>query len=186
MRIYTNLFWPELKIPVWHTLISAVILFLDREFFSFSNILYIQLLYSIIGASIIIAIFLFFRKSSEENLLLGYRVLLATLLTTTLFSYSLLNIDRSRSIQVIRLIELNRELGNSKVESLSNFRYKNTPFLNPDIQQRIQEQVELGTIVIKDKEINLSVYGDVIFVISNQLAQIYNLTGFFFDFSYQS
>ena len=93
-----------------------------------------------------------------------------------LLSYSVLNIDRSRSFYLNKWISVSGQQGIT-VEHLAK-KYNLSPQDFDDLVQRVGEQKESRTIVEMDGKLHLTLLGKIIVAVSSFIAQFTNLNGY--------
>jgi hypothetical protein len=142
-----------------------------------------NLVTQIVVSSLIPGIILFthsvirYRKNPQPNQ--NYKYLSGFLVAFILLSWTVINIERSRSFQVIRSVHVNKILGQSKLNQL--------PILVSDQEERnyrafvdrIREQINDGNIKCEEEKIYLSTVGNLIQVVSAEFAKQYKLGGYF-------
>lgn len=108
-----------------------------------------------------------------------YKYLSGFLLAFILLSWSVINIERSRSFQVLRSIHLNEISNQSKLSQLPILMYDQKERNYNAFLSRIQEQVNDGNANCKNGEIYLTTAGNFIQSISREIAILYRLEGYF-------
>jgi len=154
------------------TLIAMLVIAVWRQFdtntFIFLQILLVTLLIAIL--CYVLSENKYLKKFLHQN------ELIAALIPFVIVSFLLLNIDRSRSIYVVKWVGANQNVGVTLEELRTS---KNlTPSEYSAIQQRINEQVQSGTLVEADSKIRLTVRGKIMLKIIEAVAKIENLTGY--------
>lgn len=102
--------------------------------------------------------------------------MLAGLMVFVVLSSSLINVDRSRSIFVLKWISSSQELGIS--ESELALKHQESGIGTTAISQRVREQIQIGTVAIESNKLHLTLRGRVILRISFILSDLANLKGF--------
>ena len=104
------------------------------------------------------------------------RELVSVLVMFTVLSFSLLNIDRSRSIYLLKWISVSQSSAltpklfiDSHAQSEQDIR---------DLTQRLHEQEALGSVSLDSNSLNLTLLGQYIVTSSYFLAKFENLNGF--------
>jgi hypothetical protein len=116
---------------------------------------------------------LFWRKA----ILFNGREMVSVILAFTLISSLTLNIDRSRSVFLIKWVSILSVANPVTLNSIVEF--KNLPSSEIfAIQQRLDEQQQVGMIRKKDSGYELTFRGDIFIKFSNLLAKALNLEGF--------
>ena len=108
-----------------------------------------------------------------------YKYLSGFLLAFILLSWSVINIDRSRSFQVLRSIHLNEISNQSKLSQLPILKYDQKERNYDAFLSRIQEQVNDGNATCENGKIYLTTAGNFIQSISREIAILYKLEGYF-------
>jgi hypothetical protein len=125
------------------------------------------------GASIYV--FTFFGKGGIARLLWG-KELAAILIIFIFLSFLILNVDRSRSVYLLKWVEMSSSAGITE-EELSN-RMGFTKIEKSDFRQRINEQISSGTIRLDEDKLKLTLSGTVLTKFFNFLANFENLKGY--------
>ena len=154
------------------TLLAMLVIAVWRQFdtntFIFLQILLVTLLIAILCYALSENIYL--KKFLHQN------ELVAALIPFVIVSFLLLNIDRSRSIYVVKWVGANQNVGVTLEELRTS---KNlTPSEFSAIQQRISEQVQSGTLIEADSKIRLTARGKFMLKVIETVAKIENLTGY--------
>jgi len=115
--------------------------------------------------------------SNKLGKVLRRQELVSVLIAFTVASSLTLNIDRSRSFSTLKWVH---ELQSNGAVSLIELKvYKD---LSPEdfraVQQRVEEQIQLGSIIEKREGVVLSRRGEIIIWIADRIARFCNLTGF--------
>jgi hypothetical protein len=142
----------------------------DSNTFTFHQIILICL---VIGASIYF--FTFFGKGGIARILSG-KELAAILIIFTFLSFLILNVDRSRSVYLLKWVEMSSSSGISE-EELSN-RIGFSKIEKSDFKQRINEQISSGTIRLDQDKLKLTLSGTLLTKFFNFLAKFENLKGY--------
>jgi hypothetical protein len=151
-------------------LILAFIRFFDNSTFLFLQVLLVTLLISLIiyGLSGI--------SSHRLKIDLRGRELAITSIVFLVLSFSVLNIDRSRSFYLIKWISISGQKGTTTTQISDKFNL--SPQDSKDLTQRVKEQKESRTIVEVDGKLHLTLLGKVIVTVSSWIAQLTNLNGY--------
>jgi hypothetical protein len=151
-------------------LILAFVRFFDNSTFLFLQLLLITFLISLLiyGLSGI--------SSHRLKIDLRGRELAITSIVFLMLSFSVLNIDRSRSFYLIKWISISGHQGTTTTQ-ISD-KYNLSPQDAKDLAQRVKEQKESRTIVEVDGKLHLTLLGKVIVTVSSWIAQLTNLNGY--------
>lgn len=155
------------------TLLAMLIIAIWRQFDT-QTFIFLQIL----AVSILIAILCYALSETKYlSKFLHQNELVAALIPFVLVSFLLLNIDRSRSIYLLKWVGSNQNSGTTleQLRTVKNL----TPSEFSAIQQRISEQEQSGTIVEKNSNIQLSLRGQFMLKIIEAVARFENLTGYF-------
>ncbi len=164
----------DLKSIAWgvcFSILAFTILCIWRQFadgdFIFVQILWISLLVYL----------LLLIPSSKRFPVNGFQRLLISLIVFLILSTLLLNIDRSRSVF---LLKWTKEVGIShSVSAESIIRYKHFPLsdLSP-ISQRLNEQSQLGTLNKSGSHYSLTLVGRLIVRLAEVVSRVASLNGY--------
>jgi hypothetical protein len=99
------------------------------------------------------------------------------------FLFSLLTIDRSRSFYLLRLVDINSKINESKILGLYDFKVNNELIFDSGYEQRLQEQVKLGLIALEGNSAKLTSSGKLLYNVSLLSAKIFRLSGFNFKYT---
>lgn len=161
-------------LSVFFSMISFLFLAIIRSFdantFLFLQILVVTLLILLMVYGLSLAPVGRFAKS------LRGRELAIALVVFMLLSYSVLNIDRSRTFYLNKWISVSGQQGIT-VEHLAK-KYNLSPQDFDDLAQRVGEQKESRTIVEIDGRLHLTLLGKIIVAVSSFIAQLTNLNGY--------
>ena len=152
-----------------------------RRFETAIDILYVHIILSVIITTLL---FLLFGKSLKTNFstLLFYKIVTSSLITLV-FLFSLLTIDRSRSFYLLRLVDINSKINESKILGLYDFKVNNELIFDSGYEQRLQEQVKLGLIALEGNSAKLTSSGKLLYNVSLLSAKIFRLSGFNFKYT---
>ena len=103
-------------------------------------------------------------------------IILFAVTITQIFTGVLVNIDRSRSFYVLSWIHKSEIKVVSEGYDLKNI-HSMEKLNNLAINQRIDEQISRGLVVLEDKKLRLSFIGTTLVNISDKTAQIFDLKG---------
>jgi hypothetical protein len=148
----------------------AVVRFFDNSSFLFLQVLLITLLIALLiyGLSGI--------SSHRFKIDLRGRELAMTSIVFLVLSFSVLNIDRSRSFYLIKWISISSHQG-ATITQISE-KYNLSAQDSKELAQRVEEQKESRTIVEVDGKLQLTLLGKVIVTVSSWIAHLTNLTGY--------
>ena len=142
-----------------------------------------NLVYQLVIASVFPYILILAYNIRSKNLIrhseANHKYLIGILVTFLIFTYSFLNIERSRSFQVLRSIGLNEANNNSKLSELPVLNLNHEQRSITAIEKRINEQIKNGNVICSNKKINLTRSGKIIEKISSLIATYYKLWGYF-------
>ena len=148
----------------------AIIRHFDKKTFSFLQIIFVTLL---------IALLVYTLSSIPMNrftTLFHGRELAITLIVFTILSFTILNIDRSRSFYLLKWVSISGEAGTTTSDMARNYNLSGQDL--DDIKQRVDEQKESGTIVQDAGKLRLTLLGKLIVNISTFTAKFTNLSGY--------
>jgi hypothetical protein len=158
---------------------SFTILYLIRVFENSTKNLVTQIILASLIPALTSILYYLIRYRKRPNSNQYYKYLSGFLLAFILLSWSAINIERSRSFQVLRSIHTNEISSQSKLNQL--------PILVSDqkernynaILSRLKEQVDDGNARCEDDQIYLTKVGNFIQSMSAQIAKYYKLEGYF-------
>lgn len=148
----------------------AILRLFDDTTFSFLQILLVTML---------VAIFVYglsFIPLSRFTAVFHGRELAITLVVFTILSFTVLNIDRSRSFYLLKWVSIAGNTGTSTADIAEKYNLTGQDFI--DIRQRIEEQKESGSITEVDGKLKLTFLGKLIVNISTFTANFANLSGY--------
>ena len=148
----------------------ALIRKFDTDTFSFLQIIMV---------SILIAIFVYTLSNLGHKRISSIfygRELPIVLIVFTLLSFAVLNIDRSRSLYLIKWVSFSGDQGISTAELAVKYNLSSQDF--SDLSQRIREQKESGTLVESEGKLHLTRVGNAIAAVSTFIANFASLSGY--------
>lgn len=148
-------------------LLLSLIRFLFPQNFLFKQILWVTL---------IVYLLLLLPKVTEKLKIERQRVVLA-LIVFSVLSTLLLNIDRSRSVFVLKWASEVSKSGLATPESIVSYKGFEPSYIEP-IRQRLDEQRQLGTISRDMSGYHLTLFGKFILTISYAISMLSSLDGF--------
>lgn len=151
-------------------LVLALIRLFDSKTFSFIQIILVT---SLIG---IVTYTFSFMSNGTFGKLLKNREIAITLIVFTLLSFSILNIDRSRSFYLTKWVHISQERGTTVDELVQKYDFSRQDY--QDLLQRVEEQKQSGTIVESDGRLKLTSLGKIVVRISTLIAKVENLNGY--------
>lgn len=122
-----------------------------------------------------IYLFTFFKSGRIARTLLG-KELAAILLIFTILSFLILNVDRSRSVYLLKWVEMSASSGISSAELSDRIGFSRIERV--DFEQRIDEQIHSGTIKLDGEKLKLTLVGSVLTRFFDFLARVENLKGY--------
>jgi hypothetical protein len=156
------------------TLIAFWLLAIFR-FFDSKTFLFIQIL--ILSVLLLFSLYIYAVKRQDRlSQALRGRELISVLVMFTILAFSLLNIDRSRSVYLLKWISITEKSNVTSQEFISS--HSNSELDVRDLTQRLNEQEALKSITISKDRINLTVFGRFIINASYLIAKFQNLKGF--------
>lgn len=165
----------EMK-KVFTGLLSSFLLFLaiaSWRAFDSRTFLFIQILVSTIALLFLLYLISYFFQVSFFR----EQELLSIFIAFTLVSFLLLNIDRSRSVFLIKWVGQATQVGETSTEQL--FVSKNLSLADKKaILQRIEEQGQIKFIDAKENTLSLTWLGQLFFELATFMADFFNLNGF--------
>lgn len=161
-------------VGVFFSIIAFLLLALVRHFDS-STFSFIQIILVTILLAGIIYVSSFFAKHKIFGVLHN-RELAVILIVFTILSFSILNIDRSRSFYLTKWVQISGEHGTTVDEIISKYNFS-TQDAN-DLLQRVNEQKQSGTIFESDGRLKLTAVGMFIVGVSTFIASFENLNGY--------
>jgi len=164
----------DLKSIAWSVMVSilAFILLCIWRLFADGDFIFIQ----IVWISLLIYLTLLF-PFSKRIFIDGFQRLVISLIVFSILSSLLLNIDRSRSVH---LLKWTKEVGISRVvtaESIINYKHFPSADLSP-IGQRLEEQSQLGTLDKSGSGYSLTLFGRLIVGLSEAVSKLASLNGY--------
>ena len=157
-------------------LLGSISLIALRQSRLFDELLFEQITYlGILLCATCIAYLYLKRKLNERNILV---LLLAVIIFITLNSYTLVNVDRSRSFYILSWVSHNEVDCASEVVSLNSVQSQEAKNIN-GIDQRIKEQISRGLIKKIDRKCELTSLGYIYLDVAKILANIFNLSNWY-------
>ena len=157
-------------------LLSSFLLFLaiaSWRAFDSRTFLFIQILVSTIALLFFLYLISYFFQVSFFR----EQELLSIFIAFTLVSFLLLNIDRSRSVFLIKWVGQATQVGETSTEQL--FVSKDLSLADKKaILQRIEEQGQIRFIDAKENNLSLTWSGQLFFKLATFMADFFNLNGF--------
>ena len=163
-----------LTVAVSITMIGFCLLALFRVFDP-NTFLFIQILI----LSIVLLLTLYAYTAKRKNWLgvtLQGRELISIVIMFTLLSFSLLNIDRSRSVYLLKWVSVSEKSKLNPQEFIDS--RANSELDVQDLTQRLSEQESIRTISIYADKIELTLLGRFIVCTSNFVSSFQNLKGY--------
>ena len=99
-----------------------------------------------------------------------------TSIVFVILSFSVLNIDRSRSFYLIKWISISGDQGTTTTQISE--KYSLSAQDSRELAQRVEEQKESRTIVEVDGKLQLTLLGKMVVTVSSWIAHLINLTGY--------
>lgn len=150
--------------------VLAVVRLIDSETFLFIQIL-------VLSGLLLFSLYLL---SSNPHAYLGSivrgRELVSVLVMFTFLSFSLLNIDRSRSIYLLKWISVSESSSLTPKDFIDSHAQSEQDIR--DLTQRLHEQEALGSVSLDSDSLNLTALGQIIVTFSYFLAKFESLDGF--------
>lgn len=157
--------------------ICGLLLLLSRNFFHLGIPLFEEIiLASVISSFLGFSCCLYLRRVNVLNdpiRTISYLMIIGLLLSTLVFPYSLVNIDRSRSLYVLSWVDLNQVCVKSG-ETIVNVRSPESIAMVA-ISLRLQEHELRGLVIEKNGCFQITRNGKFILGLANLLAQIFKL-----------
>jgi hypothetical protein len=150
-----------------------LLLLVFRKLKGFNEILFDQILFA---SLILVFLALMYIKLKKNCKFGGLEVFIAAVLFFNLATYSLVNIDRSRSFYILAWIdkkELVLNAGRVDLTDIQSPEKRNAPA----IISRLEEQIDRNLVVRQGDELKLTLSGKVYLGIADFLAKIYSLNG---------
>ena len=144
----------RLELPLFEEIILAAIL---SSFLCLISGLYLTRVKTFIGSVRVIT----------------YLAFIGLLISTIVFPYSLVNIDRSRSFFVLSWVDHGKISVNSGEITLSVISHESVDKIG--VLQRLNEQEQRGLVNKKDNSFEVTDYGKFMLRIANFLAKLFNL-----------
>jgi hypothetical protein len=116
------------------------------------------------------------QRKNRLSVALQGRELVSVVVMFTLLSFSLLNIDRSRSVYLLKWVSIS-EKSETTFQVFIDSR-ANSKLDVRDLTQRLNEQKSLKTISIHENQIELTLFGRFIVWTSNFVGSFQNLKGY--------
>ena len=156
------------------TMIGFCLLALIR-LFDPNTFLFIQIL--ILSILLLITLYTYTAKSKNKmSIILRGRELVSIVILFALLSFSLLNIDRSRSVYLLKWVSISEQSELTSQEFIGS--RANSKLDVRDLTQRLNEQKSIGTISIRGDRIELTTMGRFIVRLSNFASSFQNLKGY--------
>ena len=156
------------------TIIGFCFLALIR-LFDPNTFLFVQIL--ILSILLLITLYAYTAKRKGRlGVTLRGKELISVVIMFTLLSFSLLNIDRSRSIYLLKWISVSEKSELSSQEFIDS--RANSKLDVQDLTQRLNEQKSIRTISIHDDQIKLTSFGRIIVWTSSFVGSLQNLKGY--------
>jgi hypothetical protein len=152
--------------------IPALLLLSLMRLLSPQNFLFKQILW----VTLILYLLLLIPQVTEKLKVERQRVVLA-LIVFSILSTLLLNIDRSRSVFVLKWTSEVSKSGLATPESIVSYKGFEPSYIEP-IRQRLDEQRQLGTVSQDMSGYRLTLFGKVILKISHAISILSSLDGF--------
>jgi len=159
--------------------ISFVILYLIRIIHESADNLVTQIIISSSSPGIIFFTYSLIRNKKKPQPNQNYKYLSGFLLAFIVLSWSVINIERSRSFQVLRSVHVNETFGQSKLNQLSILASDQEERNYESFLSRINEQINDGNARCEDDKIYLTIVGNLIQRVSEEIATRYKLRGYF-------
>lgn len=121
--------------------------------------------------------YLFFLTVESKIKYFNGNSLVAALISFTLVTSLALNIDRSRSVQVIKWVYQLSSHSAVSIEEIARFKDLTLNEI-PAIEQRLKEQHDLGLLHEQDENYSLSFSGNLFIKIANFLSKVLELSGY--------
>jgi|688.fasta_scaffold678286_1 hypothetical protein len=143
--------------------------------FDSNTFLFIQI--SILSVSLLVILYIYTaQRKNRLSVALQGRELVSVVVMFTLLSFSLLNIDRSRSVYLLKWVSIS-EKSETTFQVFIDSR-ANSKLDVRDLTQRLNEQKSLKTISIHENQIELTLFGRFIVWTSNFVGSFQNLKGY--------
>jgi hypothetical protein len=150
--------------------VLAFIRFFDSETFLFTQLLVLSVFF-------LFFLYLYTTKRQDRlSKILQGRELVSVLVVFTVLSFLLLNIDRSRSVYLLKWVSTSESFQLRSQEFLNL--HANSGIEIRDLQQRLTEQESIKTITVSDEGVELTTFGRFIIKTSYFVARFQNLKGF--------
>ena len=163
---------------IFYTFISFAFLYIIRIIYETTQNLVSQIfISSLIPGVIFLTYSLIQDKKLHQNQ--NYKYFSGFLLTFIVLSWSMINIERSRSFQVLRSVHINGITSQSELKQLSILASDQTDRNYRAYLSRIKEQINDGNIRCDEDKIYLTYVGNFIQAVSAEIAKYYKLDGFF-------
>jgi hypothetical protein len=159
-----------LSVTVIGFCLLAFVRLFDPDTFLFIQILILSIL-------LLITLYAYTAKRKGRlSVTLRGRELISVVIMFTLLSFSLLNIDRSRSVYLLKWVSVSEKTGLTSQEFIDS--HANSKLDVRDLTQRVREQKSIRTISIHDDQIKLTSLGTIIVWTSNFAGSFQNLKGY--------
>jgi predicted PurR-regulated permease PerM len=168
-----------IKYFVVFNFMSFTILYLIRIFENSTKNLVTQIILASLIPALTSILYYLIRHRKRPNSNQYYKYLSGFLLAFILLSWSVINIERSRSFQVLRSIHTNEISSQSKLNQLPILVSDQKERNHNAILSRLKEQVDDGNARCEDDQIYLTKVGNFIQSMSAQIAKYYKLEGYF-------
>ena len=152
------------------TLFSMFILSLWRQYDS-KTFLFIQIV------SVTLFSYLFFLRIENKFRYVSGDSMVAALISFTLLTSLALNIDRSRSVLVIKWVYQLSSDSTTNIDEIASFKNLTSNEI-PAIEQRLKEQSEIGLLREQSANYSLSLAGKLFIAIANFLSNMLKLNGY--------
>jgi hypothetical protein len=161
---------------IFGTILSVLAFLLLSIWRSFdtSTLLFIQIIIVTIASYALLLIYAQVRKSRSTH---PHR-LFASLMVFVLLSFLLLNIDRSRSVHVLKWVsQTNSDFEKANIQSITET-YHLQPSEIKAYDARLREQTELGFLSEKSGDFQLTLLGRLFVWFADAVSKVANLRGY--------
>jgi hypothetical protein len=162
-----------------YNLMSFAFLYIIRIIYETTENLVTQIFISSLIPGFIFLTYSLIREKNKPHRNQNYKYLSGFLLTFIVLSWSIINIERSRSFQVLRSVYINEITSQSELSELSILAPNQEERNKSAFLRRINEQINDGNVRCDEDKINLTNVGNFIQATSAEIAKYYNLEGFF-------
>lgn len=152
------------------SIFSCLILFFFR-LFDHNTFLFIQILWTFC----IVSVLIYFFSSNFPVRFFAGRELASIVIAFLIITFSIINIDRSRSLYLIKWVGSNSN-GVTFQNLAMQKKLENGEILA--FRQRVEEQQQSKILEIDNDKLMLTAFGKIIFFVSNFFASILNLDGY--------